>query len=377
MNRKAMVIGAVSGVVAAILAAVFVMFLGLTEMFQNIFDPSDSPANPMSRKVIAFGKDRSLHYGFVDHEGKLRIRATFDDAGSFHEGLCPVSLKNQWGFIGKEGNFVIPARYERTSEFSEGLAAAREGKNWGFIDKAGKWVIKPRWRSVSDFHNGFALVANGNVRNPYNDDTPLMKGAFTAIGNRGSTARNRERSGIIDRSGNFVLPEANRSIEIEIGGARRIKESDYFGFLDSKCKIIVPPKLPKALPFAEGLAAVCTKDGGKWGFIDLSGKMVIPETFESAGSFHNGFAVAQSNAKYGLIDKTGHFVVEPIYPYLTLTDIDSLLPRDNYAAEGLVPIAFDSHWGFANCKTGETTIKPIYAEVDTFSEGLARVGVAE
>ena len=51
-----------------------------------------------------------------------------------------------------------------------------------------------------------------------------------------------------------------------------------------------------------------------WGYIDVHGKTVIKPQFMEAGSFINGStAVMEPEGGFGIIDKRGKFIVEPIY----------------------------------------------------------------
>ena len=48
-------------------------------------------------------------WGFINHEGSLVIRPSFDDAGPFSEALAAVSKSGKWGYIDLTGKIVIPA----------------------------------------------------------------------------------------------------------------------------------------------------------------------------------------------------------------------------------------------------------------------------
>lgn len=69
-----------------------------------------------------------------------------------------------------------------------------------------------------------------------------------------------------------------------------------------------------AMPFAEGLAAVCqdTYDmDGKWGFINTNGQLVIDYLFDKVtSSFSNGKARVVLNGASCTIDKNGNVVTE-------------------------------------------------------------------
>lgn len=119
--------------------------------------------------------------------------------------------------------------------------------------------------------------------------------------------------------------------------------------------------------FREGLAAV--KIGGKWGFIDKSGQFVIEPQFSSkfstsAGAtvFSEGLAPAAIDGKWGFIDKTGKFVIAPAfeaaYPFSEGLAVVGVKSADGYK-EGFID------------KNGKTVIEPQLGNFFGFKNGLA------
>jgi len=80
--------------------------------------------------------------------------------------------------------------------------------------------------------------------------------------------------------------------------------------------------------------------------------------------------------RFGLIDHLGTFVVNPQYRHLVPIVYE---PKDQFIpySDGLIPSACSSRWGFADKGTGHMIIPAQYADVETFSEGLASVGVLD
>lgn len=68
-------------------------------------------------------RDNSGKYGFIDHSGQMVIPPTFEEVGSFSEGLAPVRVGELWGYIGKNGQIAIEPQYLKVRPFSEGRAA--------------------------------------------------------------------------------------------------------------------------------------------------------------------------------------------------------------------------------------------------------------
>ena len=103
---------------------------------------------------------------------------------------------------------------------------------------------------------------------------------------------------------------------------------DRRGFLNTKTgDVVIDAKAndyEKAWVFSDGLAAVM-KDG-KVGFVDANNKLVIPFRFDYSDKcimyeigylFHDGYCVmTNKDGKFGLIDISGNWVVEPEYDEL-------------------------------------------------------------
>ena len=51
----------------------------------------------------------------------------------------------------------------------------------------------------------------------------------------------------------------------------------------------------------------------KFGYIDKTGKWVIKPIYDDAKDFINGVAIVKTNRGYGAINKSGEIVVEPKY----------------------------------------------------------------
>ena len=103
------------------------------------------------------------------------------------------------------------------------------------------------------------------------------------------------------------------------------KKRGYFNKYTGK--VVVEPKYDHAWIFSEGLA--CVDDGGFLRFIDETGKVVIDNMMlydpdREGMVFHGGYCVVNSNDgdKYGLMDKTGKYVL-PL-------EFDYVRPKEDY-----------------------------------------------
>ena len=118
--------------------------------------------------------------------------------------------------------------------------------------------------------------------------------------------------------------------------------------------------------FHEGLAAVYVREhkygrsDNHYGFIDKTGRFVIEPMFEYTGTFNEGFCNIRRINKRGFIDKTGGFFIDPIFE-------DALS-----FSGGLCAVKYSGKWGFID-KTGGFVVQPLFEYAKPFSEGLCAV----
>lgn len=138
------------------------------------------------------------------------------------------------------------------------------------------------------------------------------------------------------------------------------------GYINKEGEWVIKAQYLAVKPFREGYAAVQDADTELWGYIDVHGKTVIKPKFMVAGSFINGStAVKEPEGGFGIIDRRGKFIVEPIYRTIS------------YFKEGFVR-AVDMETGeywFLN-EEGEKVFGP-YKDAFLFHDGKALVNETE
>ena len=152
------------------------------------------------------------------------------------------------------------------------------------------------------------------------------------------------------------------------------EENELYGYKELLSgSISIKPIYEEAATFSGRLAAVkptgCD-DECKYGYINKAGNMVIAAEYDEAGDFINGFAVVgkgnceAGECKYGLINQTGKIVL----PF----EFDEVF---DVAKEGLALVKQNGKgYGYAN-GAGKIILSMIYADANSFSEGLAAVKV--
>ncbi len=260
-------------------------------------------------------------------------------------------------FINLEGKIAFPGIFYYYQGFSEGLAAAKTGKSdinkFGYFNTKGIWVTKQIYDRTMPFHEGLAAV------------------------------KVKDKWGYINKKGEYVIPlkfdQALRFSEglaiVRIGAFGLGK----YGIIDKKGKWIVEPCFPSntfpyendmfdLIYFSNGIAPMY--DGKKWGYINTSGKFVIQPQYDAVWQFSEGMAAVYSlvttkegiQDPVGFIDLEGKMVIEPRFTY-------SGLPWCYHFREGLAVIQVGNYSGMINRK-GENIIKPAYTHIGECHEGL-------
>ena len=352
------------------------------------------PLDPVAKLLPVVVKGKC---GFIDHDGRLVVKAEFDSCNDFSEGRAVVRSGSKTlvinqngktvfeprlrlyghkfsdgllsvcgrsdtcapiGYIDKEGRMAIEPRFRTGYPFSEGRALLNVDNRWGYIDKKGKIVIEPRFTQASPFSDGLAQVYTL-------ENTSEWRGPrWFYIDKHGRTVRSqgpREPAILVNGFASLRLPSSSGS-GMKWTLIDKTGEVVFFPQFDTaQFSVVEYPRV------CDGLVRIVTAGSrSKWGFADLSGRIVIEPQFAWAGDFSEGLAVVKTNGgKMGYVDKTGTVVIEAKFDEasdfvggIARVQFGRLVARD--LCEGPVcpaSFAWDSEMGYID-KTGQFIWKP-------------------
>lgn len=280
----------------------------------------------------------TLHYGFYDTLGNLRIPCRYRAASTFSEGLAVVAIDIDsyyvaYGFIDTTGTLAIAPQYQYANAFSEGYAVVKQYDRYGMIDHQGREVVPCKYEVLSDISQG--LFFGGSEDEGFALFGPYLKPltdfryqAIVSIGNRRICAKRDGKYGYLDPEGNEVIP---------------------FVF-------------DNAYTFSQGFAAVSQE--GKWGIVDTAGRFLLPVAYDHSGihseayCFHDGWALIEKDHHYGYVDTLGNFI------YFNFTDAFQF-------SNGLAPVKGDQ-WGYIDTQ-GNVVVPMILDLASPFQWGRAQV----
>lgn len=193
-----------------------------------------------------------------------------------------------------------------------------------------------------------------------------------------------DKRGYIDRSGNIlIVPQFDGASDFSEGLAVIATDKNGYaeGYIDENGKVVIEPRFDNAREFSEGLAAVGFEDkwriidgektyvgsiihkSYKWGYIDKTGQYIVEPKYSMAHDFSEGLAVVQqSNDKYVFLDRKGKLAIPREYEYA------------NSFSEGLACVSINGKYGFID-KSGKVAIEPQFSSPGDFREGLAAMRV--
>lgn len=253
---------------------------------------------------------RDKHIGTINKLGKAVVPVIYDDVMDYKEGLATVELDGKQGAVDRNGKLVIPMEYDEVGEFDHGLAAASKGGFYGYIDERGKVVIPFHFEKAMHFINGMAVVSKDG------------------------------QSGIIGPKGELVVPFQYDWVEgfMELP-LSRVRKDGHMGFIDRFGEVLLAVEHDHVGTLNDSLVLVIDK--GKCGYVNANGVWVIPQRFEAnaltvnLGDFHNGLARVLIGGKLGLVDRKGNRVLPPQFADIGLFQ------------SGLVPVKKKNKWGYA------------------------------
>lgn len=237
-----------------------------------------------------------------------------------------------WGFIDRDGNYIIDPQYNSAvNMIPENIFSVEKNEKWGIINRKGKIVLNFDFNEPLVFYNNFAKI--------------YVNGLY----------------GFIDITGNIAIePVFEETSDFIDSNYATVKHNGLWGIINRKGEFEIEPQYMDLKNISEGLAGF-KSENGLYGFINLQNKAVIQPQFNDTGFFKDNIAPAKKGSLWGYIDKTGKYIIEPIFE-------SAKSAYDN----NLYPVMLGNKWGYIN-NLGELVINPVYDSAEVFINNAALV----
>jgi tetratricopeptide (TPR) repeat protein len=332
--------------------------------------------------------ESDLHYFSYDFAGnRLRALASGPESPCWEDGTCAEGLTSfkedgLFGYFDQTGKKVIPARFRCVGQFKEGyalvsLANGAPGSvpdTFAIIDRTGQivWTSKGFTQKLNDVNMAVVQVGSRyfavqklSVRKDiqfvdwFKGDELYCSQDLERMVSRTIPSFNDSprKSGIaLRKDGTYREANQEEVVDCYSEGLGAVKRDGRWQYVDSAgaTKIMLPEKASTAYPFSEGLAVV--------------GMDCNPNPPTDLVLQHGGLGAAASSPGpflYGVIDKSGAFVIPPRYSKIGTAFADGLL----MVGQGDDTLA---QCGYIN-KSGELVIALVFQGAENFRNGIAAV----
>ena len=298
----------------------------------------------------------------------------------FAEGLAPIWTNNGVGFINFDGIEVIPCLFDHLPQnhwkhmphmrygFSGGISPVVVDGRCGMIDSSGNIIVPPKWESLSP-------IKNGRI-----------------------AARMNEKWGFLDEKGEGVIPLIYDFVQMFSENHAFAVYNNQTVCINTDGEIIFNLSSVNseysAFPFSEGYAIVYDHHKAKYGAVDYEGKIVLPMIYQYLSSCKSGLFVACYDGKTEYIDRNGNSVIDATHDnngpffgdYAWFSDNGLFGCIDKFGnvviparydmpiifRDGLAEVKKDGKWGYIN-DLGDIVIPIIYDSVNPLVNGKAIV----
>ena len=260
------------------------------------------------------------YWGVVTENNEPVIQIEYQQVGKFSDGLVSVRNENRWGYLDREGNSIIDFIYQEADDFVDGISRVRKDWKYGYIDKENKVVVPMIYDFLSRPDDGIITYKRGmefGILNTEGDRLLLKK--YFPRGLRRIYLKGYY--GFVNQRGQAVVPLQYKKLEHLTEDFYSFLLNDKEGILNPYTqKILVPnDKYDEILGFKNNFFYVISK--GKYGLIDREGKVVIePMLYDTIFDFKGQIALVRSGDKYGVINRSGYLVVPAEYKEITVEE---------------------------------------------------------
>jgi len=310
--------------------------------------------------------------GYIRVDGTVAIPISFAGGGAFCDGLAMVCVYHpkqdapRFGVINEVGDFVIPPKFRGLGHRFSNDRMEAKEVMWGYIDRSGEFVIQPNFAAAGTFFEERGKVKQGGL------------------------------NGFVNLSGDLVIPPRFQQAYYFFNGRAGFIENGKQGFIDPDGNVRIPAILNilEVAQFYSDTAAARVKDS--YGLIDKDGHFVVEPTlrFIEDVKENRAFYRAQKYAKYGCMDERGTLLCDAMYEDFTsfagglacvrrgsewfvvdldLRELGTFRAENAFGfSEGMAMIEYDGGVGYID-QTGSCRVPPIYSFGHEFEGGLALV----
>lgn len=263
----------------------------------------------------------------------------WDDYGIIDPSFSAYSVKKngKWGLIDKNGNVIIEPQYKQVFVNRNQIRILDANDKYGYLDAVGNMIVEPKYDYADiGFSNGFAVVGRdfgytvidmaGNEMMPLQPEMLCndSKGEFYHY-------KTGNKVTVLDLKGNIVFEGEYDYFSMTSKDAVTVGNNSLQGVININKEIIIPLEYQQIIL----LYNLKVEDGvwvairnGKFGYFDMKGRPIGKFGWDNMSNFLDGNTLLiKENGKYGLMDRQGNIVIEPLYGYMMIENNSLILGK--------------------------------------------------
>lgn len=350
------------------------------------------PTRQFTLKIIHYmSKIESCMLDLIFSQKKRRSNNYIDRKENYY--LLPFKAGNKYGFCDDELNFIIGPEYDHVTPFKNGVSIFKDNSKYsltgyyGVIDESGNIILKSKEGEIK-------LIDNHIIERElyYQKEYAIRKSNhyeyYDLKGNvlieRGCAKIYGASEGLIGvkildyfngYKAGFCYLDSNFKIKIELqnrrykyisnfkDGVAKISGEYGYGYIDIHGEEIIPCKYAIS-DFNYDVAGYLS--GNKFGFFNKKGELLFEEKCDTSllgrndsfGETLNNITWFIRKGKYGIIDKNGRILINPIFRKIIITKNELIIATNIDYKCGVID------------KLGNVIIPFVYEYIYGYSDGL-------
>ena len=288
---------------------------------------------PYEKSVLKYKeKDK---YGLIDFNGKVIVKAKYDDIQSFdyNEGLLLVKKRDKYGIININGVTVVKEKFDKIESdayYEEGsnykksgyIVAKKKGDTYkyGFINSIGKQILDTKFEQIGRVKNPakndeiYLVVFENGKAGFYKNSKKVLNNDFEDIGydenNNCLILEKNGKQGLADLNGNVIIEMKYDNIYIS-GKYINAQDGNNIDIYDYKTKKIINFEDVVGINQTESTKySIAIMKNEKFRIIDNIKNEVKQEEYDSLEYAYDNCFIAFKNGKFGIVDLNGKQIID-------------------------------------------------------------------
>jgi hypothetical protein len=309
--------------------------------------------------------------GYIKYTGEVIAEPKYDFGLYFQDNRAIIQYKTKWGIIDNFGNEVASPKYDAI--FREVELKEEYKKNISSAIKYQYNLLEISYENFIPFHDGVVVVKFGN------------------------------KWGVVDTNGVVIVKPIFDWVRNFSDGYAIVNYKNKYGCINKKGEIVLPCKYKYLTSFYHGLSLY--EENKKFWYINIKGEKVLGP-YQLAEEFTYPETIVEINNKFGIIDTTGKFLIQPkydkifgiykdyykykYYHYVTLVDkkmgfvnknLKTLIEPNKYdllgdLANGFIEVHLNNKVGLTD-SNGKEILSPVCDQIFNYYRDIIKIKKGE